>query len=217
LKESKLPSLLKIFSVLPDNASPLERALELTFSEELYSLESPYPNLHDAATTPNSALTLLALEKQVSIWDADDTEDIKRKQTANAWLVKQQSGKRQGIQTALNDLGFGCDVIPWYKSGSDEPYSMQINAYCLEQPLTPDINKRLDEVIVETKSERDIYTLRLMREVINNNYIGVSMECGITITSEPYYPTEHTSEPAIKYIGACVHTREIATSEPAVQ
>ena len=57
------------YSLLPDNRSPLERGLELAFTELLTSMVSPFPDLLNAHKTPTHMLPYLAQDRGVLEWD----------------------------------------------------------------------------------------------------------------------------------------------------
>lgn len=216
---SKLQSISsrKTLSVLSDNQSHLERALELALCNCLYSVEHKYPELLDPNKTSIEIVPYLAIEKQLAIWDSKNSDAIKRTATAQAWPVRRKSGTRQGLVECLESLGFNCEVIPWFKqTPNGAPYSFNLWAYCNDQKITKNLNSQLDQLLIETKSERDNYSLFIARGSINNNFIGISSEMGIEFTSEPYVPKGFDSEASF-FSGSAIHSREIITSEPAIQ
>jgi phage tail P2-like protein len=215
LTQSKLPSGLKTYSVLPDNKSPLERGLELALSEALFSIEHVYPELLDAQETPLIAIASLGVEYQVPVWDSEESEWIKRNRVQFAWRNRQLSGTRTGFTKALDQMGFGSVVTPWFQfSPARDPYYFQIWVYCSDQVLTAEINTRIDELLTEMKSERDTYELNLARESIASPRIAVAAEIGITMTSQPFVPEGSVSN-ALIHMGLAQHLRIISTSEPA--
>ncbi len=164
MSQSKLPSTLKTYSVLPDNRSPLERALELALSEALYSIDHPYPELLDAQKTRKGAISTLAAEKQVPIWDTEDTEQVKRNLAGNAWKVRQLSGTKAGLALALESFEFLSEIKSWYQQvPKTEPYSLDIVAWEKgNKPVNVANAKKLMAFIEDTKSERDNIELSLM-------------------------------------------------------
>lgn len=164
MSQSKLPSALKTYSVLPDNRSPLERALELALSETLYSIDHPYPELLDAQKAPKEAVSTLAAEKQVPIWDTEDTEQVKRNLAGNAWKIRQLSGTKAGLALALESFEFLSEIKSWYQQvPRREPYSLDIVAWERgNKPVNVANAKKLLAYIEDTKSERDNIELSLM-------------------------------------------------------
>ncbi|WP_417526930.1 phage tail protein I [Marinomonas shanghaiensis] len=161
MSQSKLPSTLKTYSVLPDNRSPLERALELALSEALYSIDHPYPELLDAQKTRKEAISTLAAEKQVPIWDTEDTEQVKRNLAGNAWRIRKISGTKAGIVAGLNSLNFDGEVVSWFESGSD-PFTFKVIAWGRGgRPVIPENVPKVSDYINDIKSERDTFTVTL--------------------------------------------------------
>ncbi|MBJ7539898.1 phage tail protein I [Marinomonas transparens] len=215
MTQSKLPSGLKAYSVLPDNRSPLERALELALSESLYSIDHPFPELLNAQSTTVEAVAPLGIDHQVPVWDREDSEAVKRDRVEHAWRNRQKSGTRSGFLDSLQQMGFGSEVTPWFKlSPVAAPYFFQVWVYCSDRVLTPEINTRIDELLIEMKSERDTYELNLARESIATPKMAVAAEIGVTITSYPYSP-EGGDSTSLNFIGTAQHLRIISTSEPA--
>ncbi|MDW2121614.1 phage tail protein I [Vibrio sp. 2026] len=164
MSQSKLPSALKTYSVLPDNRSALERALELSLSQQLYSVDNPYPNLLDAWHTPIEVVPYLAAERQLPVWDTSDPDHIKRNLAGNAWQVRRLSGTRAGLQMALESFDFLSEIKPWYQQEPQgQPYSLEIVAWEKgNKPVNVANVKKLLAYIEDTQSERDQIELSLM-------------------------------------------------------
>ena len=164
MSQSKLPSALKTYSVLPDNRSALERALELSLSEQLYAVPHPYPQLLDAWQTNIDVLPYLAAERQLPVWDTADTEHVKRNLAGNAWQVRRLSGTRAGLNMALESFDFLSEIKPWYKQTPQaQPYSLEIVAWEKgNKPVNVANVKKLLAYIEDTQSERDQIELSLM-------------------------------------------------------
>lgn len=164
MSQSKLPSALKAHSVLPDNRSSLERALELSLSQQLYAIDHPYPQLLDAQNTPLSVVPYLAQERQLPVWDTTDPEQIKRNLAGNAWQVRRLSGTRAGLKMALESFEFLSEIKPWYQmTPQGTPYSLEIVAWEKgNKPVNVDNALKLLAYIEDTQSERDQIELSLM-------------------------------------------------------
>lgn len=164
MSQSTLPSALKIYSVLPDNRSPLERSLELALSEQLYAIKQPYPELLDAAKAPLNIVAYLASERQLPVWDSADPEHIQRNLAGNAWQVRRLSGTTAGLKLALESLDFLSEVKPWYQQVPQaEPYNLSILAWEKgNKPVNVSNVHKLLAYIDDCKSERDVIELSLM-------------------------------------------------------
>jgi phage tail P2-like protein len=191
--------------------------LEQSFNTALYSITHQYPQLLSGQDVNIKYLPHLAIEKQVAVYSNTFTDQIKRDVTDSAWQVRRKSGTRKGVQLALKSLGFSCEFISWHEqSPQAEPYSFILWAYSEETLLTADIGLEIDILLEQIKSERDSYLLKIARGSNNYNFISSSLEIGTTITSEPFQSSGCNVE-ASTYNAACVHAREIVTTEPALQ
>ncbi len=163
MTQLKLTSLQTTYSVLPDNHSNLERALELSFLQALYSVDHPYPALLNAQSTSIEILPYLATEKQVKIWRDDDSEQVKRDLTETSWKVKRLSGTKAGIRCVLTALNFESEIVPWHQQvPQNEPYHLSVLAWAKDSESLNVANiEKLYAHIEEVKSERDTVELSL--------------------------------------------------------
>ncbi len=187
MNQSKLPLALKTYSVLPDNRSPLERSMELSFSQQIYGIGNPYPHLLDAQKTAFEIVPYIASEFQLSVWDTSDTEPVKRNLAGHAWQVRKMSGTRAGLKLALESFDFQSQIKPWYQQQPQgQPYSLEIVAWEKgNKPVNVANVKKLLAYIEDTKSERDQIELSLM--------FGVETSMGIAGAIAPVTNTQETS------------------------
>ena len=164
MSQSKLPSALKTYSVLPDNKSALERSLELSLSQQLYAVPHHYPQLLDASKTRIDVVPYLAAERQLPVWDATDSEQVKRNLAGNGWKIRKLSGTKAGLKLALNSFEFESTVTPWHQMEPiGIPYQIEIVAWEKgNKPVDVANVKKLLAYIEETQSERDQVELSLM-------------------------------------------------------
>ncbi len=98
-------------SLLPPNATPLERALEAHFAARAEALPVEAPR--DAwipERCPEALLPWLAWALSVDRWDADWTPDIKRAVIDAAWSDHQRKGTVGAVKRALRDVGAVYDL-----------------------------------------------------------------------------------------------------------
>lgn len=203
-------------SILPDNSTPLMRAIEKAFRSELEAVNEPFPELLNAQLTPAQFLAALAAENGVNDWFETDTEEEQRSITGDSLVIQKEGGTRKGLKRAAESIGLDAVVKPWFKVENGKPYEVYIDAYAPEKPLDQQTLSRLDARILNHKSERDIIDINIGRTSTATKFIGVTTEVGVTITSQPYFPTSSESS-ASKRIGVYSHLRVISTSEPAIQ
>ncbi|QMV14739.1 phage tail protein I [Vibrio spartinae] len=187
MNQSKLPLALKTYSVLPDNRSPLERSMELSFSQQIYGIGNPYPHLLDAQKTAFEIVPYIASEFQLPVWDTSDPEPVKRNLAGHAWQVRKMSGTRAGLKLALESFDFQSQIKPWYQQQPQgQPYSLEIVAWEKgNKPVDVANVKKLLAYIEDTKSERDQIELSLM--------FGVETSIEIAGAIAPVTNTRETS------------------------
>jgi len=175
-------------SLLPDNRTTLETALEKTLASYLAKIDSPYPNLWNPATVSPELLPYLAHAKGVSDW-GDDTEAAKRDTVANIWPVQGKAGTRAAVKEAVDSLGFDAEV----KRG-DGAYQLQVDLWRTEiDTLEPDIVGRVARRVELVKSERDEYALTLNVASSGQCGVGLAMGGGIDLCAGlvvPEYPAQ---------------------------
>ena len=98
-------------SLLPPNATKLEKALEAHFAARVEALPAEAPR--DAwipERCPEALLPWLAWALSVDRWDPDWTPDIKRAVIAAAWSDHQKKGTVGAVKRALEDVGAVYDL-----------------------------------------------------------------------------------------------------------
>lgn len=96
-------------SLLPPNASTLERAISAT-GAQLSALLVPTRFVRDSQRCPEALLPFLAWELSVDEWNTDWGEDVKRSVIAASVQVHRHKGTRGAVRRALaaifGDTGF---------------------------------------------------------------------------------------------------------------
>lgn len=132
-------------SLLPPNASKLERDIEKQFSSSL-ELPVQIKELWDPFLCPLSLLPWLAWANSVDQWEDSWPEEIKRQVVANAFEVHRYKGTPFAVQRALNSLGIKTSITEWWEShGSGVPGTMSVLAL-----LNDNISKDQDGLITES-------------------------------------------------------------------
>jgi len=179
---------LKNGSVLPDNRSLFERGLEIAFTQLLYEINNPYPQLLNPRQTNQSTLPYLAQDKGVTEWDANAPESEQRQTVANAWHVRRLAGTKKGLTLAMDSLEYDAEVTPWYQMlPRGLPYHFEIVAWKRKNaPINKDVVHRMHTNIENSKSERDTYELILALGIETGLSVSAVHDRGITIFDELY-------------------------------
>lgn len=189
------------YSLLGDNASPLERALERVLSNALDDIHPPIPELRNAIKTPQHLLPYLALEKQVPEWESSDNEEQKRKTVKNQLQVFRKAGTTSGIELAMVGLGGTAEVEKWYEYGG-KPYSMRVVSW-IQHPPTEETIKRTQLRIEDSISLRDSFSLAIGYKTDGHIYTGGAVIVAPRIVVGPWVPPLVESSGQI-YIGGAI-------------
>ncbi len=102
-------------SLLPPNATPLERALEAG-TAQLGTVEVPIAPLWDPATARIEDLPFLAWTLSVDSWDADWPEATKRDAVARSIALHRVKGTRMSVEAVLARMDKLLSVIEWHET-----------------------------------------------------------------------------------------------------
>ncbi|TOG92699.1 phage tail protein I [Vibrio parahaemolyticus] len=198
-------------SVLPDNSSPLMRAIEKAFRAQLEAVNEPFPQLLNPALTPAQFLSALASEVGVKDWFESDTVSEQRSIVGNGLIIQKEAGTRAGLKRAAESIGVDATVTPWFKTDDGKPYEFYIDAY-IEDDETLDALafERLSARIFHHKSERDLWlvtfkhdpslgsayaapVIRTRKRWVSNSVVPPHV-VSVTITADDYELYEHERE-----------------------
>lgn len=192
------------YSLLPENASRLERAFERAFLDLLDEMEAPFPTLLDPQQTPAEFLPYLANDRGVGEWESAAADDEKRKTVAAAWPTKRLAGTGKALATALESLSFSTTLVPWQEdSPRGEPFTLRIDALS-EETIDEVKTARLFQRIAGAKAERDTLTLRMLREATMPLYISTATAQGVHTRMGPRTATP-SNDPSELNTGTAQH------------
>lgn len=173
------------YSLLPENASKLERAFERAFLDLLGEIEAPFPVLLDPQQTPTEFLPYLANDRGVAEWESAAADDEKRKTVAAAWPTQRMAGTGKALAEALESLNFSAELVPWQEdSPRGEPFTLRIDARS-EETIDEVKTARLFQRIAGAKAERDTLTLRMLREATMPLYVSTVTAQGVSTRMGP--------------------------------
>lgn len=187
-------------SILPDNRTTLETALERTLSDSLLGLDCPYPQLWSPQDVPPHMLPYLAHAKGVTDWGAEADEAARRHTVANVWPVQRQAGTKQGVENAVEGLGLAAEFVPGYSWGGPA-YSFRVD---LIGGLRGVPVRRIQQRIEVAKAERDGYSIRAVYRPRQHLYIGGVVHESARVTVG-YQPPAQTVPVRPLYHGVIIH------------
>lgn len=103
-------------NLLPPQATPFERALELAAAARLEAIDLPFETLKDPARCPVALLPFLAWEWRAEGWDADWSEATKRSAVANAIALARIKGSRACVEDVVARHDPLASLIEWFES-----------------------------------------------------------------------------------------------------
>lgn len=102
-------------TLLPDNATPLERELSALSASLDHIDPSIIDTIWDAWRCPSPLLPWLAWQMSVDIWDESWSEVAKRAAIAGSPEYHRRKGTRRAIETALGRLGHPSSILEWFE------------------------------------------------------------------------------------------------------
>lgn len=112
-------------TLLPHNASPLERALEQA-AARIADVPVPLKELWDPWACPIELLPWLAWALSTDRWEVDWSEDKKRQTVADAIDLQRKKGTPAAVESVLKSFDDLLTLTEWFEVGG-EPHTFGIN------------------------------------------------------------------------------------------
>lgn len=152
-------------SLLPHNATPLERALETACDQNVDP--DVIRGVADSARCPPNFLPWLGWALKVEGWEAANTEEQQRALIRQAIPIHKTKGTVGAIRRVLRAVNVNADLKDWREIPNGVPYTFQVTAWTNENRsgegsiISPQLGERLRALINASKNERSHYTFRL--------------------------------------------------------
>ena len=118
-------------TILPPNATALERGLDQVEEARLDAIDLPIDDLWNPDRCPASLLPWLAWGISIDIWDTNWTEAQKRNAIASAIEDQRRKGTRASLRTVLDRFDPLIEIVEWFEDrGTLDPHTFR-----LELPL----------------------------------------------------------------------------------
>lgn len=142
-------------TLLPCNASALERALDITPAAALDSIPHYVRDTANADTIPAVLLPWLAWARRVEVWDSNWSDEQKRAVIKASFGVHRKKGTIGSVKSALAALGVSLTVVEWFNDTPQrEPYTFRLVADPGDNALTPDFWRSMLAIVERTKNVR---------------------------------------------------------------
>jgi phage tail P2-like protein len=142
-------------SILPPNATPLQKDLEQAAAERLVLLQdNPLRWLGNPDNCPEKILPWLAWAMSVDVWNNGWPPETKRAVIRQSVRVHKQKGTIGALRRALSAFAFANITIEeWFNYGGD-PFKFRVYAKLLESEHSLDEASLIYSTIMQTKNLR---------------------------------------------------------------
>lgn len=199
-------------TLLPPNASPLERRLEQIFAHRLGLIEPDILRItKDPEQTPLALLPWLAWENSVDWWNDNWPEDLKRNWTAKSVEIHMKKGTPRIVEQSLEYLGLQAEWIDFWKY-ADEGVITTNGEGVATNSLAGTFRMKVfretaneaylglwdvEQIINATKTDtRQLDKLTLgVSSKITPVQVAAGHGIGVVLTAEPYTPKDLTAQP----------------------
>lgn len=152
-------------SLLPLNATSLERALEIAC--DLGIDPAIIRGVADSARCPENFLPWLAWGMKVDGWEATETEEQRRALINQSIPVHKTKGTVGAVRRVLNAVRVNADFKEWRDVPGAAPFTFQLTAWANNNRpgegsiISPQLYTRLRALVDAAKNERSHYTFRV--------------------------------------------------------
>ena len=157
-------SLLPASSLIPPNATALERALEALAAARSGGIDVPLRPLWSAQDCPPDLLPWLAWAVSIDSWDAAWPVSLRRARVASAIGVQRIKGTRKSVEDVVRSFGGSVGIREWWQVDPPaEPHTFDLLVSLAGNGGVPSADF-IDAVIAEvrrTKPARSHFTFTL--------------------------------------------------------
>lgn len=163
-------------SLLPNNATPQEEALDLT-TARVGGVDVPTKTIWNPETCPADVLPWLAWAFSVDQWDATWTVAQKRAVVAAAIDIHKRKGTPGAVKAAVGAIFTGANVIePW------DDASLTAHQFKIVTTDTLESDADFDELIRLVDAAKPVRSwlvaVQIQREITDTVYVGTATRSG---------------------------------------
>ncbi|AQZ99596.1 phage tail protein I [Comamonas kerstersii] len=200
-------------TLLPPNATPLERALAKA-SAMPHSPEE-IRQLWNHLTCPLHLLPWLAWAWSVDEWDPAWTEGQQRAMVGASIRLHKKKGTVWAVREAL--LRSGLESVRVIEKPVDAEHwsHFDVDIAVVDRPLTQGAIQRAHALIEENKAQRSVLrTLRTSMQSRGGMYFAMQLLCGTQTTVYPLQAKDITPEPVAMHMAFGTHGANTTTVYP---
>lgn len=165
-------------SLLPNNATPQEEALDLT-TARIGGVDVPNRSIWNPATCPADVLPWLAWAFSVDRWDAAWTIEQKRAIVAASLFVHKRKGTPAAVKEVVDLIFGGGDVVEAWQADDLNPHEFKIVTTGLLQSNT-DFDELIDLVDAAKPARSWLVAVQVRRSATERVYLGMFTQIGTT-------------------------------------
>lgn len=171
-------------SILPPNATAVERAIDRASAAALASLPVHLIRwVKDPDSCPLALLPWLAWEYQVDTWNIDWSEQKKRDAIKRAHYIHRHRGTVAAVRHALVDSPFGTDIVEWFNQNpKGDPYTFRLNVYQNDLPVTEYDQQDLKLAVLRARNLRSWFSVHVFGRLQGTTYAAGYMYATEKIT-----------------------------------
>lgn len=150
-----------MISVLPPNASQLERALEQAIQQP--ALPVPLRDLWFADTCPAALLPWLAYALSIDTWSPDWPEAVRRERIRTAITIQRRKGSARSVSEVVAAFGGQAAITEWWQTepkGPPHTFTITLNLKGAGETSAAYVENVIDEV-KRTKPARSHFEFTL--------------------------------------------------------
>ncbi|CRM13036.1 phage tail protein I [Pseudomonas sp. 58 R 12] len=172
-------------SLLPNNSTQLERAIEVASSDQTVI---PLRSLYNPITCPVHLLPHLAWAWSVDRWDDRWTETAKRNAVRASFYIHSRKGTIGALRRVVEPLGYLLEVIEWWQTVPEgAPATFALRVGLLDTGITEEMFSELERLIDDAKPvSRHLTGLDITLETRANAYTGFAVYDGDEIDVYPW-------------------------------
>lgn len=143
-------------SLLPPNASTLERAAELLASVRLDDIAVPLRSLWSPQDCPEALLPWLAWALSIDSWSSDWPVNVRRARVANAIAIQRRKGTAGSVTDVVASFGGVVALREWFElDPPGDPHTFQLEL-SLGGGSGPPSDAFIDAVIAEVRRTKPV-------------------------------------------------------------
>ena len=200
-------------TLLPPNATPLERALAKACAMPHHPEE--IRKLWNHRTCPLQLLPWLAWAWSVDEWDTAWTEAQQRAMVGASIKLHKKKGTVWAVREAL--LRSGLESVRVIEKPTDAEHwsHFDVDIAVVDRPLTQGAIARAAALIEENKAQRSVLrTLRTSMQSRGGMYFAMQLLCGAQTTVYPLQAKDITPEPVAMHMAFGTHGANTTTVYP---